>query len=47
MVRAVECLIKDRDALPTFCDFPAAPRQYRAALGLKLHPGLLHLCLNL
>jgi hypothetical protein len=22
---------------------PTAPRQYRAALGLNIHPGLLHL----
>ena len=31
----VECLIKDRDALLTFYDFPLSP-QYRAALGLNI-----------
>jgi hypothetical protein len=40
-------VIKDRDALLTSYDFPARPRPYRAALGLNIHPGLLHLQINL
>jgi len=30
-----------------FTTSPPSPRQYRAALGLNIHPGLLHLVLNL
>jgi hypothetical protein len=33
-------LVKDRDALLTFYDFPAEPPDW-AALGLNTHPGLL------
>jgi len=36
-------LIKDCDALLTFTTSPPSPRQYRVALGLIIHPGLLHL----
>jgi len=36
-------LLKDRDAPLTFYDFPAEPPAIWAALGLNIHPGLLHI----
>src|SRR6516165_1367233 len=33
--------------LATFTTSPPSPRQYRPALGLNIHPGLLHLSPNL
>ena len=41
LLKCASC--KDRDALITFCDFPAEPPAIiGAALGLNIHPGLLH-----
>ena len=37
VLKCVECLIKDRDALLTFYDFPAEPPAISGGLGLE-HP---------